>query len=286
MLTKILPVFFATALSTCNLQCPSELTKYVNDKCIYKIEDMRTQVTTNCNNLQQSGLDGYLPLGKHTLKIKNEYKSCDLKLSVVDNMPPTIYTIRGEPNLINGNNKWQHVNFHFKKFENCCNVFCNITHVSYEDYDLECPQKKSDSSDRRLLGKSKDSDSSENNDDCSKSRKQSYIVGDRTVKLCATKKTGYRKYKVKGMCYDQNNLFSSKYTTVVSYGKKCNKPDPQCTYGIIGNDNTCCPLTCGECGGSGCGSRPGGENMCCSSKILEENKSCNTNNAPCLLKEN
>ncbi len=48
-------------------------------------------------------------------------------------------------------------------------------------------------------------------------------------------------------------------------------------------DNVCCDAACGTCGGSGCGSRPGGASGCCASRILQDNLSCETNPAPCVM---
>lgn len=297
LLTMLLPSVFAS----CSLQCPNVLTKNVDDKCMYKIEDLRNLVQTDCIDLQQTGLGGYFPRGEHTLQIKNSHTSCDVKLNVIDNMPPVIHTVRGEPNLMSGNNKWEYVNFHFKKFENCCGVFCNITHVEYEDNTLNC--SNGDSSDSHDSGDSNDGsseghgrrffrrlglfpssqESSSDGDDCTKETKQAYIVGDRTVKLCSTKKVDYRTYKVTGMCYDDSNLYSARQTTVVTFGKTCDKPDPSCERNLLGKDGVCCPVTCGECGGQGCGSRPGGEDQCCTSKVLQSNRNCSKYNAPCVV---
>lgn len=45
----------------------------------------------------------------------------------------------------------------------------------------------------------------------------------------------------------------------------------------------CCPTSCGTCGGSGCGSRPGGATQCCKSKFIDAGKICGT--PPCILDE-
>ena len=44
----------------------------------------------------------------------------------------------------------------------------------------------------------------------------------------------------------------------------------------------CCPASCGSCGGSGCGSRPGGAAKCCTGDIPKD-KICDGTNAPCYL---
>lgn len=50
---------------------------------------------------------------------------------------------------------------------------------------------------------------------------------------------------------------------------------PLCSEGYINSaGNTCCAASCGRCGGSGCGSLPGGSSNCCSSQILTANVTC------------
>lgn len=46
--------------------------------------------------------------------------------------------------------------------------------------------------------------------------------------------------------------------------------------------NACCPISCGSCGGKGCGARPGGDSACCGSNILAKNSACGT--PPCVIK--
>lgn len=45
----------------------------------------------------------------------------------------------------------------------------------------------------------------------------------------------------------------------------------------------CCPKTCGDCGGDGCSSRPGGAESCCTSDIIAQNKDCGSNPPPCII---
>ena len=52
--------------------------------------------------------------------------------------------------------------------------------------------------------------------------------------------------------------------------------------GIL-SGSVCCHSACGQCGGSGCGSLPGGASACCSTNILNDNLSCETNPAPCVM---
>ncbi len=58
--------------------------------------------------------------------------------------------------------------------------------------------------------------------------------------------------------------------------------DAQCSTGIRAGD-VCCSASCGSCGGSGCGSRPGGADECCSSPILASGVSCSGNEPPCVV---
>ena len=46
--------------------------------------------------------------------------------------------------------------------------------------------------------------------------------------------------------------------------------------------NICCAKSCGSCGGSHCGDKPGGSHDCCSNQIEEDGRKCATMPAPCL----
>ncbi len=59
-------------------------------------------------------------------------------------------------------------------------------------------------------------------------------------------------------------------------------PDPACDLGLI-SGNTCCAASCGTCGGTGCGSRPGGASSCCSGPIAASGLSCDVSDAPCVI---
>lgn len=58
--------------------------------------------------------------------------------------------------------------------------------------------------------------------------------------------------------------------------------DRTCETGIR-SGNTCCAASCGSCGGSGCGSRPGGASSCCTSDVRETGRSCEVSRPPCVL---
>ena len=50
-------------------------------------------------------------------------------------------------------------------------------------------------------------------------------------------------------------------------------------------ETICCAKSCGSCGGSGCVSRPGGTNKCCTGNILSSGQICGLkgNKAPCTI---
>eukprot|EP00752_Nemacystus_decipiens_P011233 g9983.t1 len=61
-----------------------------------------------------------------------------------------------------------------------------------------------------------------------------------------------------------------------------------CAEGLEGfrHGIVCCPLECGQCGGTGCESLPGGETACCSDVILIQGQMCNATAAivaPCII---
>eukprot|EP00037_Helgoeca_nana_P028438 m.334626 g.334626 ORF g.334626 m.334626 type:complete len:503 (-) comp27758_c0_seq7:247-1755(-) len=61
------------------------------------------------------------------------------------------------------------------------------------------------------------------------------------------------------------------------------QPDPYCAAGLISR-TSCCPTTCGTCGGSGCGDRPGGFTNCCRDSVgASTSASCSTHTPPCRL---
>eukprot|EP00565_Helicotheca_tamesis_P005063 CAMPEP_0185726972 /NCGR_PEP_ID=MMETSP1171-20130828/2787_1 /TAXON_ID=374046 /ORGANISM="Helicotheca tamensis, Strain CCMP826" /LENGTH=319 /DNA_ID=CAMNT_0028395423 /DNA_START=73 /DNA_END=1032 /DNA_ORIENTATION=+ len=45
----------------------------------------------------------------------------------------------------------------------------------------------------------------------------------------------------------------------------------------------CCANSCGSCGGSGCGSLPGGGSQCCTGPIIGDNNLCDNVDAPCMF---
>jgi hypothetical protein len=60
------------------------------------------------------------------------------------------------------------------------------------------------------------------------------------------------------------------------------KPVDPCADGIL-NGNACCAASCGKCGGSGCGGRPGGAQSCCTGAIRDANRSCDRYPPPCVV---
>ncbi len=61
-----------------------------------------------------------------------------------------------------------------------------------------------------------------------------------------------------------------------------NRPDPDCERGVR-NGDVCCALTCGTCGGQGCGMRMGGAQNCCAGRIRDNDQRCATNPPPCVM---
>lgn len=58
--------------------------------------------------------------------------------------------------------------------------------------------------------------------------------------------------------------------------------DPFCDNGVTAyrfNKTLCCPASCGECGGDGCSSRPGGGENCCTSNMKNADRDC----SPCVV---
>lgn len=53
----------------------------------------------------------------------------------------------------------------------------------------------------------------------------------------------------------------------------------------ICNSQVCCHLSCGECGGFGCGERPGGAHNCCESVILRSAVKCSSGTVPCIVEK-
>lgn len=290
---------FGVCQGACNLECPTQtVTRFVDDKCYYEVEDMRHLVNGDCYDLMQNGLQGYLPIGEHTLSVTepNDLQSCDITVEVLDNMPPYIQAIRGNPNLFTKekcDNKWRDVLFHFNKRENCCKLHCTITDVTYEDVDAECCRNghddddHDDDDDRRRSGNGNgngnDDDDDENNRTCLNDAVQYYITGPRTVRLCiANQGCKKRTYTVTGTCVDESGNSSQQTTTVVAVKKECTRPDPTCEHGIQGINGACCPDYCGACGGLGCGARPGGADKCCGNQVLAQGRSCDEYPAPCV----
>ena len=55
-----------------------------------------------------------------------------------------------------------------------------------------------------------------------------------------------------------------------------------CADGILSGD-ICCAASCGSCGGTGCGSRPGGASSCCTGSIRDSGRSCDAYEPPCVV---
>jgi peptidoglycan/xylan/chitin deacetylase (PgdA/CDA1 family) len=61
------------------------------------------------------------------------------------------------------------------------------------------------------------------------------------------------------------------------------KPDPTCDNGINWDNEVCCMASCQTCGGTGCSSREGGSDGCCTSTIISNNIYCSESSAPCII---
>jgi hypothetical protein len=59
-------------------------------------------------------------------------------------------------------------------------------------------------------------------------------------------------------------------------------PDPTCARGIR-SGTVCCAPSCGTCGGTGCSSRPGGSQACCTTQISASGRKCSEEPAPCVM---
>lgn len=78
------------------------------------------------------------------------------------------------------------------------------------------------------------------------------------------------------------NIFK---VSAVRSSPKSNTKEPSSSPVMKGvcTSKVCCLRSCGECGGSGCGGRPGGKNGCCVSTIEESGRLCGRDARPCVL---
>lgn len=83
-----------------------------------------------------------------------------------------------------------------------------------------------------------------------------------------------------GLLYD--NLSSVNLQNPMDLILATNSSDVLCAEGIK-SGSTCCAASCGSCGGSGCGLRPGGGKACCTGTINEAAVSCDESKAPCVI---
>ncbi|MFT7621478.1 MAG: hypothetical protein ACI9WU_000641 [Myxococcota bacterium] len=80
-----------------------------------------------------------------------------------------------------------------------------------------------------------------------------------------------------GTIWNQLNAWAGKKALVDTL-----EANPSTCAGIA-SGTTCCALSCGVCGGTGCGALPGGSSACCSGSIGEAGSSCATNPPPCVI---
>jgi len=85
---------------------------------------------------------------------------------------------------------------------------------------------------------------------------------------------------------DKFRIFSDTnqdFTDILEYKlPETETPDLFCLNGILKN-NICCLSSCGQCGGTGCGTREGGSGGCCGNSILNSGRTCDVNSAPCIV---
>lgn len=95
------------------------------------------------------------------------------------------------------------------------------------------------------------------------------------IVLRKTQKTKYQDAKQGYLINRDGGSEGCCYSTIINSDISCDnnispciitQPDPTCNNGII-NNNVCCMLSCGTCGGNGCGNRDGGSQGCCMSPI-------------------
>jgi len=84
------------------------------------------------------------------------------------------------------------------------------------------------------------------------------------------------------------NVPSSSPTTSPTTVSPSNNPispiSGSCPHSVF-NKDICCNEACGTCGGSGCGSRPGGGSNCCSGTIRDSGVMCINSDPPCIISE-
>jgi hypothetical protein len=115
----------------------------------------------------------------------------------------------------------------------------------------------------------------------------------RDLKICDGKNDEHndRTYHITGKCVDGSDNESEEFTTkIVITSPPTGNSDPTCAHGIFSpKTGACCMSTCKDihgnpqCGGTGCSLLPGGTDGCCTGVIVETNKSCTDNVAPCVV---
>lgn len=69
------------------------------------------------------------------------------------------------------------------------------------------------------------------------------------------------------------------FLTFLSFSRS---QDPTCSSGLPAG-SACCQAQCTRCGGSGCGSLPGGPDNCCTGAVLNSGRFCNSLDPPCII---
>jgi len=81
-----------------------------------------------------------------------------------------------------------------------------------------------------------------------------------------------------------NSPTTSSPTTLSPSNNPISPLPGSCPHSVF-NKDICCNEACGTCGGSGCGSRPGGGSNCCSGTIRDSGVMCINSDPPCIISE-
>jgi len=96
--------------------------------------------------------------------------------------------------------------------------------------------------------------------------------------------SGASSFSYTELCWNVQNVQDNSFTPPIYDETEWPCNQAKCPANSIQNGDSCCPDSCGTCGGSGCGGRPGGKSNCCVYFILASGISCViTQTAPCIL---
>ncbi len=89
-------------------------------------------------------------------------------------------------------------------------------------------------------------------------------------------------YTLHGDCRDDAGNINTFEQELKMFKEIDDSADPNCDNGIE-NKGFCCLSMCGECGGTGCSLRPGGNAGCCGGGIESSGLHCSEHPAPCIM---